>query len=268
MPGKGPAQYRLLITHGPFGHLGPAKAQIAHNNAVRRSARRAAAVVNDALAGRYTFDVTSDEETLEDYMEPLSEDESMEDETSDDGVLGIDLTRRPAVNTHEQENDSEEGEEEEVFQVESDEESEEEEVEEHQYVSRGTQTMYYYTPVAVSALASGPGPVPGPGPVSAATAANQGRQRLVPCSYCDRQFSSVVVQHQHEHDKHIGTTCHWPGCGTVTNTDDELHQHFRDHHRDAIEQGVDKNTCPWPDCGKVFSRADTVQRCIKRHNRA
>ncbi|KAI0182419.1 hypothetical protein EV127DRAFT_415124 [Xylaria flabelliformis] len=266
MPGKGPAQYRLLITHGPFGHLGPAKAQIAHNNAVRRSARRAAAVVNDALAGRYTFDVTSDEETLEDYMEPLSEDESMEDETSDDGVLGIDLTRRPAVNTHEQENDSEE----EVFQVESEEESEEEEVEEHQYVSRGTQTMYYYTPVAVSALASGPvpTPVPVPAPVSATTAANQGRQRLVPCSYCDRQFSSVVIRHQHEHDKHIGTTCHWPGCGTVTNTDDELHQHFRDHHRDAIEQGVDKNTCPWPNCGKVFSRADTVQRCLKRHNRA
>ncbi|KAI0555618.1 hypothetical protein F4679DRAFT_524463 [Xylaria curta] len=260
MPGKGPAQHRLLITHGPFGYMGPVKAHIAANNAIRRSARAAAAVVNDALAGREPVDVTSEEDNLERFLEEVTEDESLTDATSDDGVLGIDLTRRPAVYTHEPEDDSEEGPEEESG--EESEEEFEEEIEDHQYASQGTQTLYHYPP-----LASGRVPVRVPVSAPAAANANRGRQRSVTCAYCNKEFSTVGRQRRHEQDKHIGTICRWPGCGAVTNTDEELHQHFRDHQRVAVEQGWDKTTCPWPNCGRVYSRSDTINRCFKRHNR-
>ncbi|KAI1746473.1 hypothetical protein F4782DRAFT_536438 [Xylaria castorea] len=235
MPGKGPVQHRLLVAQGPFAALGPLSAQIASDNAIRRSARAAAAVVNDALAGREPSDATSEEVNLEDFLEDVPEDESMDEESSDDDDLGLNVTSNQAAYTHEPEDDSEQD-------------------EEHENVQNNTQPIYYAAPAVLAAF---PAPVPvsatGTAASTAATA-GQNLQDLIPCMYCDREFSSTSARHQHALDRHIGTICHWPSCGTVTDTEDELIQHFLEHQRVGIEQGWEKTACAWPNCGKSFSR--------------
>ncbi|KAI0456500.1 hypothetical protein F5B21DRAFT_522664 [Xylaria acuta] len=221
MPGKGPAQHRLLVIHGPFGALGPRAAQIASNNAIRRSARFAAAVVNDAIAGREPLDATSEEENLEDFLEDLTEDDSMEEESSDDEVSGFQVASNQTTQAHEPQH------------------------------------------VQHNALAAAPAPAL----ASAPATADEVQPALILCLYCDREFNSMTARRRHELDRHVGTICRWPGCGTVTATEDELIQHFLDHQRDAVAQGWDKQNCPWPNCGKAFSRGHSVQRCFKRHNR-
>ncbi|KAI3336837.1 hypothetical protein HD806DRAFT_474943 [Xylariaceae sp. AK1471] len=85
------------------------------------------------------------------------------------------------------------------------------------------------------------------------------------CRRCPRIYTRKITLEQHIRDRHCGTRCYWPRCGTTTTTEAELLQHPSDHQKHA--RGVLPTTCPWPGCGKVFGRGDTVQRCLKRHNR-
>jgi hypothetical protein len=87
-----------------------------------------------------------------------------------------------------------------------------------------------------------------------------------PCNACEKVFTNKRTLKTHVSDRHVGTQCHWPGCGYTTTDELNLIHHFHEHQRDAVEQGFDKKKCPWPGCPKTYSRGDSVQRCIKRHN--
>ncbi|KAI1132399.1 hypothetical protein F5Y10DRAFT_261107 [Nemania abortiva] len=86
------------------------------------------------------------------------------------------------------------------------------------------------------------------------------------CRLCRKRYAKNNSLSLHFADRHVGTRCHWPGCGFRSVGETGLLHHFQQHQRDAIENGVARETCPWPACGKTFSRGDSVQRCIKRHN--
>ncbi|KAI1426572.1 hypothetical protein F5Y12DRAFT_741536 [Xylaria sp. FL1777] len=88
------------------------------------------------------------------------------------------------------------------------------------------------------------------------------------CPRCPQEYEKKSNLVKHCQDRHPGTRCNFPHCGTITATEHELIAHFVLHQQLGESEGLRPEQCPWPDCGKVFSRADTVQRCIKRHNRA
>ncbi|KAI0538120.1 hypothetical protein GGR58DRAFT_469557 [Xylaria digitata] len=88
---------------------------------------------------------------------------------------------------------------------------------------------------------------------------------LFPCRRCDRVYTKECNLKQHIYDRHVGTRCYWPHCGTTTHTELELIEHLKQHQAEAIKQGTKKEDCPWPDCGKGFTRIDTARRCVKKH---
>lgn len=109
-------------------------------------------------------------------------------------------------------------------------------------------------------------------PVASSTptpqAAAQARQ--LRCWHCvtSKNYKEQYALTLHIRDRHVGRVCHWPQCGTTTNSEEELLAHFSQHQKDAIAGGLESVVCPWPNCAKRLSRRDSVQRCIKRHNRA
>ncbi|KAK5634155.1 hypothetical protein RRF57_009869 [Xylaria bambusicola] len=110
-----------------------------------------------------------------------------------------------------------------------------------------------------------PTPTPTPVPPTPAHEPTPEPTQFV-CRRCGKVFMKNSVLKRHVEDRHCGTRCYFPGCGSTTATEHALLIHLTVHQKEAVEQqGLDDTVCPWPGCGKTFSRYDTVLRCLKRH---
>ncbi|KAH8164560.1 hypothetical protein CIB48_g3675 [Xylaria polymorpha] len=279
MPGKGPVQRRLLEVHGPFGHLGPRAAHEASMHAIHctRRGRDASAVVNDVINGRQQTESVSSEDSLEDYMEYLTEDDSVEEETSQGEGSGSKASNNQEMQDDETEDNNEQDTDGEEHDDEQDTYAEDDENETAQY---NLQFSYYApTPMPASSPPFSPvtagtaapaviflAPIVGPAAAAAVAAASNNLDNAPHCPHCDKEFNNAAAQRQHVLDRHVGTTCYWPDCLTVTATEAELSTHFHEHQRSAVARGWNPLHCPWPNCGKEFSRRYSVQRCFKKHN--